>query len=547
MLDPSFFFPKELKVYSVKQEESSVKVELESCQPQSICPLCGKASSKEHSRYFRKLMDEPIFGNRAYLGLSVRKFYCHTKNCERKIFTERFSSFIKSYARKTDRLKESLTALAFSSNAETGKKVSRKLSLPVSADTLLRLIRKSSEKGDENLKIIGVDDWAIKKGNHYGTIICNLETHKPVDVFPERSTEALEKWLRKHPGIEIATRDRSNSYRKAFNNTSPKTTQIADRFHLSKNLLDALKNFVKRTFGSRIHIGYKEIEIKKTLHIQVKKSKEKILSKAEKNGIEARNKKRKIVREVKKMYSEGKSISAIFKTMHLAKATIRRYLHLDEEEAVTYQSSTRSSILDPYLEIIETLIAEGKTASKIFNEIKAMGYSGGDRNVRRFVKRIKKEFIGPNISKTSPKLETKEVPKPKIKTWIKRYDLTSYMWSFPDELNEEGEKNLKVILKKAPLLEKIYPLIQDYRTMAKEKDHQKLRIWINNASLSEVSEIVSFSKGLDNDFEEVYNAFLYPYSNGVVEGHVNRLKMIKRQMYGRANLDLLRKKVLHQW
>ncbi len=133
------------------------------------------------------------------------------------------------------------------------------------------------------------------------------------------------------------------------------------------------------------------------------------------------------------------------------------------------------------------------------------------------------------------------------KIWIKRYDIVSSIWSFGHELEDEQKDILEKTLKKYPIIDEVYSLVQDYRSMVKQKEHEKLKQWIDQASKSNITEIASFAKGLDKNFEEVKNALLYPHSSGFVGGNVNRLKMIKRQMYGRANFDLLKQRVLHRW
>jgi transposase len=518
---------------SIQEDRDKIKIVLASSQEQSICPICKQASGRIHSSYMRTLLDLPILGTRVYLEVGVRKFFCDTMNCVRTIFTERFKVFIEPYARKTDRVKEVLTAVAFASNAMVSHQLSKKLCLAVSATTFLRIIRRTPILVDEGTQFIGIDDWAIRKGQNYGTIICAHKTHRPIALFAERTAAALEEWLTAHPAILLATRDRSNSYAAALDKVCPNAIQVADRFHLSYNLLSALKEFGRRTLpGSLCLTDQAKTEAVAENQAEIN------LPKQEQQKLEGRAKKKEIIRNVKALRGSGMTLQRIAANLKLAKGTVSRYLCLDEETAASRRSTKcHSKGHDRYENDLHDLVSQGKRAVDILCILREKGLLAGKTTIFRWVAALKRQ---------SGHLEKPHQPKSR-EQWVKRYDQISCLWTLNAALKPEQAQTLEKVFQQFPVAQSLYPLIQDFRQMIKKREYRNLTPWIERAVQSSIAEIVKFAKGLKEDFQEVYNALLYPYSNGLVEGHVNRLKTIKRMMFGRAKLDLLRQRVLYRW
>ena len=203
------------------------------------CPLCGHLSSKVHSRYERTIADLPWRNVCVTLKIRARRFFCEKHLCERKIFCERLPEAA-AYGRKTSRLEEALLLIAFELGGEAGARLAHELGLSVSPDTLLRRLRGAPSPKTDGVRVLGIDDWAKKKGRSYGTILVDLERHKVVDLLPDRTSETLEGWLKAHPGIEVVSRDRYQPYIDAISTGAPKALQVADRWHLAKNLTDTL-------------------------------------------------------------------------------------------------------------------------------------------------------------------------------------------------------------------------------------------------------------------------------------------------------------------
>lgn len=210
------------------------------------CPHCHRTSSRAHSRYRRTIADLPWHGVAVKLELYTRRFHCQNSLCKQRIFCERLPRVVDHYARKTVRLNAALELIGFALGGEAGARLAGELGLAASPDTLLRRLRQSLPEVTSTPRIIGVDDFAFRRGRWYGTLLVDLEQHCPIALLPDREAESLRVWLKAHPDIEIVTRDRSKTYADGITEGAPAALQVADRWHLLKNLREALKKLLKR-------------------------------------------------------------------------------------------------------------------------------------------------------------------------------------------------------------------------------------------------------------------------------------------------------------
>src|SRR6266516_5975675 len=241
-----FLLPDTIAVEAVYPTKSRLTLQI-SCTLQSAsCPLCQQLSERIHGKYGRTVADVPCGGRRVTLALTVRKFVCSTPDCPRKIFTERLSDLVQSYARMTNRLALALQILGFATCGQLGERFAPKLGMQVSGPTLLRRMRTCSYAPPASVSVLGIDDWAWKKGATYGTILVDLELRKPIEILPDRRAETAEAWLRTHQEVEIVSRDRGGDYAAAARKGAPQAQQVADKFHLLKNLRERIKDLMDR-------------------------------------------------------------------------------------------------------------------------------------------------------------------------------------------------------------------------------------------------------------------------------------------------------------
>src|SRR3954447_14846043 len=219
---------------------------LEATAPRGTCPCCGTWSEAIHSHYQRTIADLPWGGLSVRLHLHVRKFFCRQPTCARRVFTERLPHIAAPYARRTARLESVLRVLAFALGGDPGARIVERLGMTASPATLLRLIRRVAVPEQPAPRVLGVDDWAFRKGHRYGTILVDLEQHRIVDVLPARSAEPVVEWLEAHPGVEVVSRDRAPAYAEAARKGAPQAVQVADRWHLIQYLVEALERWLLR-------------------------------------------------------------------------------------------------------------------------------------------------------------------------------------------------------------------------------------------------------------------------------------------------------------
>jgi transposase len=377
-----------------------------------------------------------------------------------------------------------------------------------------------------------VDDWSIKKGTSFATILVDIERQRPIDLLPDREAATLIQWLQQHPGIEIITRDRASIYAEGASQGAPNAIQVADRWHLLKNLGEALKRMLeKHTVQLRASAG----ELAER-HQQIKYQEQVAASaKAEVVGPSVSLSSSTATYalrfyEAKKLLSEGHSLRAVSRMLKMSRKTLDRYRYLDQYPAKNF--SKRSSTVLPWKEYLVERWNNGEQNQKqLWREIQAQGFTGGHLCVHRFFA----NFTSGNKPLSLPELE--------IKNWSP--SRVQFLLSKPQEqITEEEAAFLKVFFKHCPQAEFARTLALEFHAIFQEKRAHDLRTWIQEAKASGIRALKNFATGLESDYAAVEAAATYPWSNGPVEGHINRLKMIKRQMFGRAGFDLLRKRVL---
>ena len=234
-----------LDLDDICDDENQITFHLISRQ-KAACPSCNQSSDKLHSGYQRKIADLPCAGMEVRLQVEVRKLYCQNRGCPQIVFCERLSPLAAPYARRTERLLSEQRQVGFDLGGEAGARAAQRQGMPVSADTLLRLVRRTPLSEQPTPRILGVDDWASRKGQVYGTILVDLEQHRPIDLLTDRSADTLAHWLEAHPGVEIISRDRANEYAEGASRGAPDAIQVADRFHLLQNVREMLQRLLAR-------------------------------------------------------------------------------------------------------------------------------------------------------------------------------------------------------------------------------------------------------------------------------------------------------------
>jgi transposase len=524
--------PSLIKLKRFVSSPDAIIVVIKTKQPQAPCSLCQLPSLKIHSRYVRKLADLPWQGVAIRLELTVRRFFCMNDHCPRKIFAEQLPSIVKRYARKTTRLNDALTLIGFAIGGEAGAKVAKRLSMITSPDTLLRRLRQAVLIEHPTPKVLGVDDWAFRKGQRYGTILVDLETHCPIELLKDREAETLRAWLAAHPGVEIISRDRAAAYAEAARKGAPQAVQIADRFHLLKNLVDAFDFFLKRQQQS-IREAAKEIYPQPI--DEPPKPKRPSQSEVRRQRRLAR------YNQVRELHQQGTPTLAIAKQMNMHRRTVRHFIRCAEFPERLRPSNRRSG-LAKFTTYIKQRWDDGcHNSAQLWREVRAQGYKGSSSMLRHYLAKWRLKL--PPELRRYRRNEARNYPTPIQLPSARR--LTWLMLDKMKECKEEEKALLKKLEEQCPEIAAVKRLADKFFKIVNGRMVKELGGWIESATQSQSPEMKAFAQGIIRDQAAVEAALKYEWSQGQVEGQVNRLKTIKRGMYGRAKFDLLKARVLH--
>lgn len=254
-IDWKYFYPSYLKITNIHSSPSLIHIQMVSETKSAVCPTCRKRSKKVHSTHLRNAQDLPVLDHGVVLNILAKRYFCSNIDCDEMVFMEQYDQFMGRYSRYTNRCKDFITRLALATDAETASKILKSLHIKASGDSLLRYVKNMGEALDlPRVTGIGVDDWAYRKRHTYGTVIVDLATHQPLELLESRDGKAFKTWLQEHPEITLVARDRASAYASAVDEVLPDAIQIADRFHISKNLLDALKLSLSSYLPSKIRL-----------------------------------------------------------------------------------------------------------------------------------------------------------------------------------------------------------------------------------------------------------------------------------------------------
>lgn len=528
-----------VQVGQVALTDTTATVDLVSVQHSAACPRCGTPTTRIHSRYTRTLADLPWAGFAVQLHLTVRKFRCPVATCPQKIFTERLPTLAPRYARRTPQRTQILLLLAFALGGEGGARIAHRLHLTTSGTTLIRLLRRCVLPTATPPRVVGLDDWAWCKGQRYGTICVDLERRRPVDLLPDRTVDSVVAWLQAVPSAEIISRDRGPIYIDGATRGAPQARQVTDRWHLLKNWGESLQRvFDRRQTALRSALSAVSAAIPPPPPAVAAQP-----TARERLQQQRREQRYARYQQVRTLHAQGISVRAITKHLGINRHTVRKYVRAETfPEIATWATARRSRVKAAYLPYVhERWNAGCANAAQIWRELREREVLVSKSTVREALTQLRKDAGLPIRSRTTA--GTAATPAP-------RRSLSSRQaaWLFmhpPTKLEAEDQAVLTTLCANHADLAELYALSQAFVDMIKQRTRGGLDPWLTEAGASPFAELRGFVSGLRRDYAAVAAALELPWSQGPVEAQVQRLKLLKRAMYGRAKFDLLRQRVLY--
>ena len=535
--------PADLVVEQVLPTPDHLTVMCRSRVAAPLCPGCGHPSSRRHSSYPRRLTDLPWQGRRVPVEVQVRRLRCGRSGCAHRIFAERLPATAVAYAKRTARLGSLQHHIGLALGGKAGARLAERIGTPVSGATLLRLVRRGAPATPAAApRVLGVDDWAWKRGQRYGTVLVDLERHAVVDLLPDREADSFAAWLRAHPGVEVIARDRGAGYADGGRRGAPNAVHVADRWHLLENCSAAVLEAVKRnmpTLRAAIQPAAQPTSSAPTVAaVTVAAAPDPNvpppLTSAQRLQWQGWQRRVQVHGEVIRLHQQGVPVRHIAHELALSRNTVRRWVRGEQPEL----HRPRMHSLDPWRAVLERRWAEGcRNGARLWRDLCDAGFKGGVRVVTEWASRQRlaepERQHGPaNVLAVRSPARPSAYPARRVARMLMA-DLAT--------IAEPDRAYVKRLLAVSPALARVRDLAQRFAALVRAHTADALTPWLADA---EHCELRGFAAGLRQDEQAVRGALILPWSSGQVEGQVTRLKLVKRQGYGRAKLDLLRARLV---
>jgi transposase len=514
------------------------------------CRGCGVLSMRVHDRYQRRLQDLSCGGRAVRVELVVRRLRCGNQACGVATFAEQVPGLTGRHQRRTAGLRRLLERVALALAGRAGSRLARALGAAVSRFTLIRLVRALPDPQIGQVTVLGVDDFAKQKGHSYATVLLDMDGHRVIDVLPDREAGTFARWLADHPGVRVICRDRAGAYAEGARTGAPQAIQVADRFHLWQNLAEAVEKTVIAHHAT-LRAPEPDPPAGQDRARPARPVSPAAAGPATPPGpdgfrdvcgrerrLVARHRERHAA--VQDLLAEGLPVSEISRRLGLDRKTARKFARATSIEELLVKATNRAGILDPFKPYINQRWNDGITSAAVLHtELQAQGWKGSPQAVRRYVQQFRPADGRTRAARTQQPAPAPAKPPPPKPRRVVRWLMTR-----PDHLDETSAAHLAQILACSPGLAATATHVRAFATMMTERQGQRLDQWITDVRADPLPALHSFANGLCKDHDAVLAGLTLPYSSGAVEGKICKIKYLKRLMFGRANLDLLRKMAL---
>ncbi|WP_459254007.1 ISL3 family transposase [Streptomyces sp. NPDC059373] len=467
------------------------------------CPACRTPTAKVHGYHRRSVTDVPVDGRQVVVHLRVRRLVCPVLGCRRQTFREQIPGLLERHQRRTVRLAWQISQVARELCGRAAARLAGLLAVPVSRSTALRHLRRLPLPQQAVPRVIGVDDFALRRRHRYATIITDAETGRRIAVLPDRERATQESWLREHPVVEVVCRDGSATYAEAIRRALPDAVQVSDRWHLWRNLCDKVQLEV------RAHTGcWATINPPRPGGVREQTTRERW-------------------NKIHHLLGQGVGLLDCSRRLSLALNTVKRYARMPEPQALRIAPAYRPTLVNPYRDHLRARRAGDPTVAvtQLLAEIRELGYTGSANLLVRYLNQGRAEGDRPV---TTPRHASR------------------LLLTHPENLRPKETALLEKIAAACPEMTALADLVGGFATLLKpaEGNDVKLTEWITAARAVDLPHLRSLTNGLEIDRPAVNAGLTLPYHNGRTEGVNTRTKRIMRQMHGRAGFDLLRHRIL---
>jgi transposase len=442
--------------------------------------------------------------------IMVRRFRCSEIGCARRIFAERLDPItVAPRGRRTARLDAVVHHLGLALGGRPAQAIARRLLLPVSKDTLLRTVRRRAIAASDAPRVVGIDDWAWRKGHRYGTLICDLERRRVIDLLPDREPATVAAWLAARPSVEIIARDRGGGYGAAAAQGRPEAIQVADRWHLMENASAAFLMAVRRRMrGLRRAFGQDTLDPS-------------VLTAAERVQFDGWRRRAAEAEAIRALHAEGLGLKEIARRTGRSRKLVRDVVRGGAADPFRPRAST----LDPWLDRLSAEWSGGcRNGAELWRRLRGRGFPGSLRVVTEWATRRRRDEASGAPARC---------PAPRA--------LARLLTIARDKLTRAEALIVAIAERAAPDIVAARDLVDAFHALIRKGDAAGLDAWISSAL---ASPIASFAKRVAADRAAIAAAIEQPWSNGQTEGQICRLKTLKRQMGGRANIDLLKARMM---
>jgi transposase len=528
-----------LRVHRVEDAGDAVMIAA-SCQADSACcPRCGLESARVHGGYARTVADGAAGGRPVLIVLRVRRFRCQNPECPAVTFAEQARGLSERYRRRSVPLTAMLAGFGLELAGRAAARLAGTLGIAVHPATVLRLVAAAPDpEVTAAPEVLGVDDFALARGQVYGTVLVDMHTGDVVDLLPDREAATLEAWLTAHPGAGIICRDRAGHYAEGARAGAPDAIQVADRWHLWHNLAEYAGKTVAGHRGCLKDQPGGDSAPGPAGTLEQEPSGQAEGGQVPPDGfLDACGRERRLVARTRERYAEvrgrldaGESLSAISRVTGLDRKTVQRFARAGSAGELLVMATSRESRLDEYKPYLHQRWNEGVTdAAALHAELRERGWAGSVQTVRRYVRPFRQTPAAPDPAPAVPKTR----------------QITRWLLTRPDHLQPDEQAQIQAIRARCPHIDALAGHVTAFAEMMTARTGSRdLEAWLAAVEADEQSGLRSLAAGIRNDQQAVVNGLTLHWNSGRVEGTVNKIKMIKRQMYGRASFDLLRKRVI---